>query len=493
MASEAGVLPVDPRKVRQKGRLQPGHMFLVDTEQGRIVPDEEIKQELAAAQPLRAVAGREPYPAWKICPMRPTCAQPDTGTLTQRQQAFGYTYEDQRTILAPMAIDGMQPLGSMGTDTPLAVLSDQNQLLYNYFKQLFAQVTNPPIDPIREEIVTSTTTLIGSEANLLEPTATSARMIRLDHPLLSNQELEKLRRIDQPGFKSATLSLLFPAAQGATAMEKALERLFAAADAAIIGRQQHPDPLRPRRRPDNAAIPALLAVSGLHHHLVKNGTRTRVSLVLESGEPREVHHFAVLLGYGVNAINPYLAFESLDDMILQGHAAGPRLQEGGQKLHQGLHQRGRQDHGQDGHLHRAELPRRPDLRSGRPAPVGHRQILHLDAVAHRRDRYRRDRPGADGAPRNAPIRSGSPPRPDTWTRAGVYQWRKDGEEHQYNPLTITSLQKAVRTDDYQEFKVFSSLINEQNTRVSTPCAGCSTSRRVSHRCRSKRSNRSKRS
>ncbi len=146
--------------------------------------------------------------------MRPRCARLKTGSLTQRQQAFGYTYEDQRTVLAPMALDGMQPLGSMGTDTPLAVLSSQNQLLYNYFKQLFAQVTNPPIDPIREEIVTSTTTLIGSEANLLEPTATSARMIKLDHPLISNQELEKLRRIDRPGFKSATLPLLFPAAAG---------------------------------------------------------------------------------------------------------------------------------------------------------------------------------------------------------------------------------------------------------------------------------------
>ena len=198
MASEAGVLKIDPSRVLSKGRLQPGQMFLVDTEQGRIVPDEEIKSELAAANPYGQWL-KENHITLEDLPGVPEAPLPNHAALIQRQQAFGYTYEDQLVVLAPMARDGMQPLGSMGTDTPLAVLSSQNQLLYNYFKQLFAQVTNPPIDPIREEIVTSTFTLIGSEGNMLEPTATNARRVKLQHPLLGNQELEKLRQIARPG------------------------------------------------------------------------------------------------------------------------------------------------------------------------------------------------------------------------------------------------------------------------------------------------------
>jgi len=321
MASEAGVLPVEPQRVIQKGRLQPGRMFLIDTVQGRIVPDEEIKKELSSAKP---------YGDWvktnqlllKDLPEAPKPQPFDQASLLQCQQAFGYTYEDQRVILGPSARDGAQPLGSMGTDTPLAVLSNQPQLLYNYFKQLFAQVTNPPIDPIREEIVTSTVTRIGSESNLLKASPGSARIIRLEHPILTNEEFEKLRHIDQPGFKTTTLSLLFKAEDGVEGMERAMESLC---NAAVRFIEAGTTVLFLSDRGVNeeyAALPALLAVAGLHHHLIRTATRTHVSLVLESGEPREVHHFATLLGYGCTAINPYLAFESIDDLIAQGMLPG---------------------------------------------------------------------------------------------------------------------------------------------------------------------------
>jgi glutamate synthase (NADPH) large chain len=464
MASEAGVLPVEPERVLKKGRLQPGRMFLVDTEQGRIVPDREIKEQLAVAHPYGQWL-EENHLLLEDLPEAPHVHEPDHETVLQRQQAFGYTFEDQRVILGPMAIDGVQPLGSMGTDTPLAVLSDQPQLLYNYFKQLFAQVTNPPIDPIREEIVTSTTTLVGSEANILEPTPASARMIRLDHPLLTNKEFEKLRHINRPGFRAATLSLLFAAADGTSGLEKALDGLFAAADEAIEAGSNIL--ILSDRGVDrvHAAIPALLAVSGLHHHLIRSATRTRVSLVLESGEPREVHHFAVLIGFGANVINPYLAFESLDDMIQQGMLPGldhkvavknfikasikgvvKTMAKMGISTVQSY--RGAQIFEAVG-LHHAVIDK---YFTWTPSRI---EGTDLEGIATELlARHRRAYP--ERVPAEVALDAG-----------GQYQWRKDGEEHQYNPLTISSLQKAVRTGDYGEFKVFSSLIDEQNTHLYT--------------------------
>lgn len=464
MASEAGVLKVDPANIVEKGRLQPGRMFLVDTEQGRIIPDEEIKGELATAKP---------YASWlaehqirlDALPEADFMHKPEASPLIQRQQAFGYTYEDQLVVLAAMARNGIQPLGSMGNDAPLAVLSSKNQLLYNYFKQLFAQVTNPPIDPIREEIVTSTVTLIGSERNLLRPEPESARMIRLEHPLLSNDELEKLRQIDRPGFKSATLSLLFPVVRGSAAMERALESLLAATDTALdsgINILVISDRGVDR---EHAAIPALLAVAGLHHHLVSSGSRTRVSIVLESGEPREVHHFAVLLGYGVNAINPYLAFESLDDMILNGllpdinheNAVKNYLKASIKGVVKTMAKMGIST-----------------VQSYRGAQIFEAVGLASSVI----DRYFTWTPSrisgidingiaAELMTRHHRAYPSRVAPETTLPTGGVYQWRKEGEEHQYNPLTITSLQKATRTEDYREFKVFSSLINNQNTELYT--------------------------
>src|SRR5258705_1175432 len=231
MASEVGVLDVPPDRVLQKGRLQPGRMLLIDTELGRIVTDEELKQKIATERPYRLWLNQHFIPLESL-PDAPI-QKPDHKPVLQRQQAFGYTFEDVRIVMLPMARDAVQPLGSMGTDTPLAVLSNKPQLLYNYFKQLFAQVTNPPIDPIREENITSTETMIGSEGTLLKPTPASCRMIKLEHPILTNDELEKLRHVDRPGFKAITLPILFNAEEGAKGLETAMEKLFASADRAI--------------------------------------------------------------------------------------------------------------------------------------------------------------------------------------------------------------------------------------------------------------------
>ncbi|WP_183354389.1 glutamate synthase large subunit [Geomonas silvestris] len=464
MASEAGVLQVPPAKVIRKGRLQPGKMFLVDTEQGRIVSDEEIKNELATSKPyadwvkvnhtlLADLPG-----AGKPAPLEPS-------TLVQRQKAFGYTFEDQETIIGPMATDGIQPLGSMGTDTPLAVLSEKPQLLYSYFKQLFAQVTNPPIDPIREEIITATAVRIGSESNLLKPSAISARVIRLEHPILTNAELDKLRDLNQPGFKSATLSLLFKASDGAEGMEKALESLFSTAIRHI---EMGTTILILSDRGVNeeyAAIPALLASAGLHHHLIRTATRTHASLILESGEPREVHHFAVLLGYGVTAINPYLAFESIEDMIREGMLPGLDYKKGVKNFLKASVK---------GIVKTMAKMGISTIQSYRGAQICEAVGLHESLI----ERYFTWTPSRIGGidlngiaaellerhrkayPKRVPV-------DPTLEPGGQYAWRQDGEEHLFNPLTIQSLQKATRTDDYQEYKVFSKLIDEQNEQLYT--------------------------
>ena len=464
MASEAGVLPIEPELVLKKGRLQPGKMFLIDTEQGRIVPDEEIKKELAAAKPYGDWV-KSNHVLLKDLPGPPQQRQPEQADLLQRQQAFGYTYEDQRVILGPMARDGVQPLGSMGTDTPLAVLSEQPQLLYNYFKQLFAQVTNPPIDPIREEIITSTVTRIGSESNLLKASASSARVIRLEHPILTNEEFEKLKHLDQPGFKTTTLSLLFKAADGAEGMELALESMCRAAVRFI---EAGTTVLLLSDRGVNeeyAALPALLAVAGLHHHLIRTATRTHVSLVLESGEPREVHHFAALLGYGCTAINPYLAFESIEDLIQQGMLPDVEYHQAVKNFIKASVK---------GVVKTMAKMGISTIPSYRGAQIFEAVGLHQSVI----DKYFTWTPSRIGGTdlqgiarellerhaRAYPKRVAMEPTLDP---GGQYQWRKEGEEHLFNPLTIQALQKATRTNDYAEFKTFSRLIDEQNERLYT--------------------------
>jgi glutamate synthase (NADPH) large chain len=320
MASEAGVLDIEPQQVKLKGRLQPGKMFLVDTVEGRIVPDKEIKHQLAS---------RRPYAQWlkdnqitiDQLPAPTRMHHPDAETLLRRQRAFGYSDEDVRMILGPMASKGQEPVGSMGTDIPLACLSDQPQSLFNYFKQLFAQVTNPPIDPIREEIVMSLISYIGAERNVLSEAPENCHMLKLAHPLLTNLELEKLRRVSTGDLLAITLPALYRASEGQSGLKRALDELCQRAS--LAGKAGYTLLIISDRgvNKDYAPIPSLLALAAVHNLLVQEETRTQVALITESGEPREVMHFALLSGYGASAINPYLALESIENLALRGDLA----------------------------------------------------------------------------------------------------------------------------------------------------------------------------
>ena len=318
VASEAGVLPVQPEEVLTKGRLQPGKMFLVDTAQGRILWDEEVKAKKAARKPFREWVATNRINIEDL-PEPLNVRQPDHATLRHRQQVFGYTIEELKTLIGPMAVSGEEPIGSMGTDTPLAVLSNREQLLFKYFKQLFAQVTNPPIDPIREQLVMSLMTTIGPKANLLSEAPESCRRIKVHQPILTNADLEKIRTISDGYFKTATLPMLFPVAKGPKGLASAVEELCQRASEAIEAGYKFII-LSDRGMNDQwAPIPSLLGISSIHHHLVRECTRTEVGLIVESGEPREVHHFACLIGYGAGVVNPYLAFETLTDLVRDGY------------------------------------------------------------------------------------------------------------------------------------------------------------------------------
>jgi glutamate synthase (ferredoxin) len=458
MASEAGVLEVAPENVLLKGRLQPGRMFFIDTEEGRIVADEEIKNKIATEHPYRLWLDQHMIEIGKL-PEPPHIHEPDHETVLQRQQAFGYTFEDLRILMAPMARDGVEAVGSMGTDTPLAVLSDKPQSLFNYFKQLFAQVTNPPIDCIREEIITSAETTIGSEKNLLKAQPDSCHLIELKYPILTNEELAKLRHLDQPGYRSVTIPILFRVAEGTAALEKAMKNLFAAADKAIADGINVLILSDRGIDHDNAAIPSLLAVSGLHHHLIRNGSRTRVGLVLESGEPREVHHFSLLIGYGCGAINPYLAFETLDDMIQEGLLTNIDHKTACKNFVKA---------GVKGVVKVISKMGISTIQSYRGAQIFEAIGLNHDVI----DKYftwtpsRVEGVGLDILAKEVELRHrrAFPERPvngHTLDVGGQYQWRADGELHLFNPQTVHKLQHAVRTANYSVFKEYSKLVDDQ--------------------------------
>ena len=314
MASETGVLEVPPEKIRFKWRIQPGRMFMLDTEQGRIVGDEEIKAELT---------GRRPYGKWlrenrvllEELPETSKAEKADFSTLTERQKAFGYSQEDIGMIIEPMTERGAEPIGSMGNDAPLAVLSDQSPLLYGYFKHLFAQVSNPPLDAMREELVTSVETFVGSEGNLFDETPEQCRQLKVSEPILRDAELAKIKEMDRNGIRSATLSILFRPGDGAGALERAMELLCRQASEAIEEGNEILVLSDKGVNAEHAPIPSLMAVAGVHHHLIREGTRTKVGLVVETGEAREVAHFVLLFGYGAGAVNPYLAFETIAGMV----------------------------------------------------------------------------------------------------------------------------------------------------------------------------------
>jgi len=464
MASEVGVLDIEPERIAHKGRLQPGRIFLVDTKEGRIISDEEIKASLAKEQP---------YGAWlqdnlvklEDLPVGADPVHPDHDTVATRQFAFGYTQEDLNLIIAPMAKTAVEPIGSMGNDSPLAALSDKPKLLYNYFKQLFAQVTNPPIDSIREEIVTSTITTLGSEGNLLEPVPQSCRQIQLASPVITNEELEKLRVLDRPGFKSVTLPILYHVAGGGPALEKALAELFQAADQAVADGVNILILSDRGMSEDRAAIPALLAMSGLHHHLVANGTRTQVGLVLESGEPREVHHFALLTGYGAGAVNPYLVFESIEDIIRRQNLTGIDLQKAIKQYVKAAVK---------GIVKTMSKMGISTIQSYRGAQIFEAVGLNSEVV----DTYFKSTAsrieGIDLAgiarevgERHSRAYPGGDYRDEVLDPGGVYKWRYDGEHHAFNPTTIHLLQHACRTGNLDVFRKYTDSINDQSKKLST--------------------------
>ncbi len=465
MASEAGVLDVPPEDIVVKGRLQPGRMFLVDMEQGRIVDDEEIK---------RAITHERPYRQWlkdhqvhlDDLPTAPEVPAPDHDTLLQRQIAFGYSFEDERMLLAPMAQNGVEAIGSMGNDTPLAVLSNKPRLLYDYFKQLFAQVTNPPIDCIREELITSAETRLGSEGNLLNPQPADCRRLEVKWPILTNEEFAKVRRMDLPSLKVGFLPMLFRVTRGEKGLVKSMEEIRLMARRLIEEEEVNVLILSDRGvNREFAPIPALLAVAGLHHYLIREGLRTRVSIVVETGEAREVHHFALLIGYGASAINPYVAFETIDGMIRDDRLVNIDHKTACKNMVKAA----------------TKGVIKVMAKMGISAIQSYRGAQVFEAVGLRQDvideyfTWTSSRVGGIGMDVIAQEvlvrhRAAFPERRaegHTLPVGGLYQWRTDGEYHLFNPESIHRLQKSVRTGDYDTFKAYSTLINDQATNLCT--------------------------
>jgi glutamate synthase domain-containing protein 2/glutamate synthase domain-containing protein 1/glutamate synthase domain-containing protein 3 len=465
LASEAGVIEVPPADIRKKGRLQPGRMFLVDTVQKRIISDKEIKKQLA---------GRKPYGEWlkeqQVTleqlpePSRLIASNPET--LLRRQRAYGYSEEDLRILLAPMGASGMEPIGSMGTDVPLACLSDRPQSLFNYFKQLFAQVTNPPIDPIREELVMSLISYIGTERNILDEAPENCHTLKLPHPILSNRDLEKLRRVSSGDLLATTLPALFRAEDGEKGLKRSLEELSARAAHAVDS--GYTLLILSDRGVDStfAPIPSLLAMAAVHNRLVKDKTRTQVALIIESGEPREVMHFALLIGYGASAINPYLAIETLHDLkrrgLLPHNVTGNQAEKNFIKaINKGL-------------LKTFSKMGISTLQSYRGAQVfeavGLNQALvesYFGGTASRVEGV-----GLDVLAREAQMKHDYAFQPLTESETelvvgGQYQYREGGEYHLLNPLTIGKLQDAVRKNNPTTFQEYSDLLDEQNKHLCT--------------------------
>ena len=464
MASEVGVLDIPADRVVKKDRLRPGKMLLVDTAQGRIMSDDDLKRELAAAQPYGAwlrqhLVDIEHLPAARA-------ERPDHQTVLKRQQAFGYTQEDLRLLLTPMAMLGEEPIGSMGTDTALAVLSDKPRLLYDYFAQLFAQVTNPPLDAIREEIVTSMSSTIGPEANLLECDPLACRQIKIEYPILHNDQVAKLRHLP-PGspFRSTTLPLLYNPDEDGPGLERAMAELCRKASQAVAA--GYGILILSDRGVDaaHAPIPSLLATAGVHHHLVREGSRTKCGLLVESGDAREVHHVALLMGYGAGAVNPNLAFESLHDLIRQDLLPGiteaqavlgylKALNKGVLKVMSKMgistlqSYCGAQIFEAVG-LDRAFVEKYFTSTASRIGGVGLKTVSEEVRRRHARAFGRR------------------PAGPVELEAGGEYQWRRDGEVHLFNPDTVFRLQHATRTGKYSIFKDYTRLVDDQSRKRAT--------------------------
>lgn len=470
LGSEVGVLDIDPAKVVRKGRLQPGKMFLVDTAQKRIIEDDEIKNELAAAAP---------YAEWLETGEIELSDLPERehivhthASVTRRQQTFGYTEEELRVILAPMARTAGEPLGSMGTDSPIAALSERPRLLFDYFTQLFAQVTNPPLDAIREELVTSLLSSLGPQGNLLESTAASCRSVTLPFPVIDNDELAKLIHInadgDMPGMKAATLSGLYRVSGGGEALAARIEAIRAEADAAIANgarlivlSDRHSDA-------EHAPIPSLLLTSAVHHHLIATKQRTQVGLLVEAGDVREVHHVALLIGYGAAAVNPYLAMESVEDLLRAGTFLSGLEPE--QAIKNLIYALGK------GVLKVMSKMGISTVASYRGAQVFEAVGLndefvetYFNGTATKIGGAGLDVVAKEVAARHAkayPV-SGIAATHRALEIGGEYQWRREGEPHLFDPETVFRLQHATRNRRYDIFKQYTARVNEQSERLMT--------------------------
>ena len=464
MASEVGVLDIPPENIEIKERLHPGRIFMVDTKQGRIIDDSELKEEFVNAEPYGEWLKEHLIPIEKLSPPA-KLLNSDSGTLLQRQQIFGYTYEDLKILMAPMAKNGMEPTGSMGTDTALAVLSNRSRLLYDYFKQLFAQVTNPPLDGIREELVTQVATTIGPESNLLNPTSISCQRVKINSPILTNEELSKMSNISVSGMKTKKVPILYEVKKGSQGLDQALNRVCAAVDKAIDDGYSFVILSDRGVNDKETAIPALLATAGVHHHLIRNGKRTRLGLILESGEPRETHHFAVLLGYGIGAINPYLAFDSLNDLIQKRYLPQMNQSEAVENFIKAANKGlvkimskmgistiqsycGAQVFEAIG-LEKVFVDKYFTWTASRIGGIG------IDVIAKEiSQRHNNAYPSRDIKQKEL-----------EW--GGEYQWRRDGEYHLFNPDTVFKLQHATRSGQYEIFREYTALVDEQNENLAT--------------------------
>jgi len=465
MASEVGVLDIAPEDVLVKERLHPGRIFLVDTVKGRIIDDEELKRELAAAHPYQEWLDRHLI---DIADLPPAPAEhPAHETVFKRQQAFGYTQEDLRMLITPMAQSGEEPIGSMGTDAALAVLSERPRLLFDYFKQLFAQVTNPPLDAIREEIVTSMASTIGPERNLLKPEPESCQQIKVTYPIISNEDVARLRHLP-PGspFRSTTLPMLFDPERNGEGLSAAMDELCARASAAVASGASILILSDRGVGPGLAPIPSLMATAGVHHHLVREGSRTRCALVVECGDAREVHHAALLLGYGAGVVNPYLAFETVEDLIHQGALTGVAYETAVKHYIKALNK---------GILKVMSKMGISTLQSYCGAQIFEAIGLRQDFI----DRFfthTTSRIGGIGIEvvaeevcrRHArAFGRRLPVLPQELMPGGEYQWRRDGEYHLFNPETVFKLQHATRTGQYRVFKEYTRAVDQQNEHRAT--------------------------
>lgn len=473
MASEAGVLPVDPSTVVKKMRLQPGRMFLVDTAQGRIVSDEEIKAQLASEQPYQEWIEAGLFPLDELPPG--DYVRMPHHRVVLRQQIFGYTYEELNLLVAPMARTGAEALGSMGTDTPVAILSARPRMLFDYFQQLFAQVTNPPLDAIREEVVTSLQGVIGPEGDLLNPGPESCRQIVLPQPILRNADLSKLICVDpdhevrghKHGMRAAVIRCLYPVNRGGQGLKEALDNVRAKVSEAI---REGARIIVLSDRESNetmAPIPSLLSVAAVHHHLVRERTRTKVGLVVEAGDAREVHHMAMLCGFGAAAINPYMAFESIEDMVDRGvisgissdkakanyvKAAGKGVLKVMSKM--GISTLASYTGAQLFQAIGISQEVLDQYFTGLSCPVGGIDLDDIAAdVAARHSLAYLDRPD-ERAHRELEV-------------GGEYQWRREGEYHLFNPDTVFKLQHSTRTGQYSIFKEYTALVDDQSERMAS--------------------------